>query len=76
MKYVILAWSKDWALIKDVEPLEYIRDAYNDAYFITDGNGKLVLFDTDQDALVFARRECKYFKIIDFHTYMARVELV
>jgi len=76
MKYVILAWSKDWALIKDVEPLEYIKSAYSDAYFITYDNGKLRLFDTDQGALVYARRECEYFKIIDFHTYMAMVELV
>jgi len=76
MKYVILAWSKDWALIKDIDPSEYIKSAYSDAYFITGDNGKLRLFDADQDALVFARRECEYFKIIDFHAYMARVELV
>lgn len=75
MKYVILAWSKDWALIKDVQQLEYDKSAYKDAYFVTGDNGKLKLFDTDQDALTFARKECEYFKIIDFHTYMARVEL-
>lgn len=75
MKCVILAWSKDWALIKDVEPLEYAKNAYSDAYFVTDDNGKLRLFSTYQEALVYARRECEYFKIIDFHTYMAGVEL-
>ncbi len=36
MKCVILAWSKDWALIKDVEPLEYAKNVYSDAYFVTD----------------------------------------
>jgi hypothetical protein len=74
MKYVILAWSKDWELIKDVEPTEYDKNAYNDAYFVTGGDDKLLLFNTDQDALVFARKY-QFFKIINFYEYMSRVEL-
>ena len=74
MKYFILAWSKDWAHFRSQHPemrgdKDYNDDEYSDAYVLTDENGKLRLFNSMCGAEMVAQEECKYFKVVDFHSY-------
>ena len=74
MKYIVLAWSKDWAYIRSQYPemrrdKNYNDDEYNDAYILTDENGKLKLFNSICVAEMVAQEECKYLNVVDFHDY-------
>lgn len=69
MKYAVLAWLVNWEYLKEEGGMHYGDDQYRDAYFLVDSKGNLKLFDNISDAEANAKKECKYFKIIDFYNY-------
>lgn len=43
---------------------------YYDFYFVADKDGKLLLFNSIEDAENFGHKECKYFNVGSWHDYM------
>ena len=69
MRYIVLAWLVNWEYLEEEGDINYEDSEYTDAYFLVDSNGHPKLFDDISEAEVSAKKECKYFKIIDFYSY-------
>jgi len=59
MKYFIMAWDDDSEAKK-----------YYDFYFVADKDENLILFDLIEEAELFGRKTCNYFRIDSWHNYM------
>ena len=68
MKYIVLAWLVNWEYLEEGD-MNYEEIEYADSYFLTDSNGNPKLFNDRSNAEANAKKECKYFKIIDFYNH-------
>jgi hypothetical protein len=69
MRYVVLAWLANWEYLEEEGDMNYEDSKYIDAYFLVYSNCHPKLFDDISEAETSTKKECKYFKIIDFYSY-------